>query len=85
MDREHEVKDISFRGAKMCLSVDGRKYEVGIATFSKKIADASTAQKQHYVISPSGYGIHWPELDEDLSIDGLIGIIHTCPIVKTTS
>jgi len=23
-------------------------------------------------VSPSGYGIHWPELDEDLSIDGMI-------------
>ncbi|MBI2352123.1 MAG: DUF2442 domain-containing protein [Deltaproteobacteria bacterium] len=22
----------------------------------------------NYVLSPSGYGIHWPELDEDLSI-----------------
>jgi len=27
-------------------------------------------------ISPSGYGIHWPLLDEDLSVDGLLGIIH---------
>ena len=26
---------------------------------------------------PSGYGIHWPLIDEDLSIDGLLGIVHT--------
>jgi hypothetical protein len=25
-----------------------------------------------FEVSPSGYGIHWPELDEDLSIDGMI-------------
>ena len=24
-----------------------------------------------------GYGIHWPVLDDDLSIDGLLGIVHT--------
>ena len=32
---------------------------------------AATAQ-QPKKVSPSGYGIHWPELDEDLSIDGMI-------------
>jgi hypothetical protein len=37
--------------------------------------------KQHqpraaYEVSPSGYGIHWPLVDEDLSIDGLLGIKH---------
>jgi hypothetical protein len=26
----------------------------------------------NFEVSPSGYGIHWPELDEDLSIDGMI-------------
>jgi hypothetical protein len=26
----------------------------------------------NFEISPSGYGIHWPDLDEDLSIDGMI-------------
>ena len=28
--------------------------------------------KKNFEVSPSGYGIHWPELDEDLSIDGMI-------------
>jgi hypothetical protein len=27
-------------------------------------------------VSPSGYGIHWPLLDGDISIDGLFGIAH---------
>jgi len=29
-----------------------------------------------FEISPSGYGIHRPFLDEDISIDGLLGIAH---------
>ncbi|MBF0567096.1 MAG: DUF2442 domain-containing protein, partial [Nitrospirae bacterium] len=29
-----------------------------------------------FEISPSCYGIHWPLLDEDISIDGLLGIVH---------
>ena len=33
-------------------------------------------KKNLFEISPSGYGIHWPLLDEDLSIDGLLGVVH---------
>jgi len=29
-----------------------------------------------YEFSPSGYGIHWPLIDEDISMDGLLGIAH---------
>jgi hypothetical protein len=28
-------------------------------------------------MSPAGYGIHWPMIDEDISIDGLLGIVRT--------
>jgi len=34
------------------------------------------AESAAYEISPSGYGIHWPLIDEDLSIDGLLGVKH---------
>ena len=33
---------------------------------------ADQRTKANFELSPSGYGIHWPELDEDLSIDGMI-------------
>ncbi len=37
-------------------------------------AEANEQQKSHFEISPSGYGIHWPDIDEDLAIDSLIGV-----------
>ena len=37
---------------------------------------ASMEERYYFEISPSGYGIHWPLLDEDISIDGLLGIVH---------
>jgi len=37
---------------------------------------ASDEERDNFEISPSGYGIHWPLLDEDISIDGLLGIVH---------
>ena len=83
MDKVHNVGEISFRGDKMRLLVDGRRHEIPISKHSKKLASASPEKREHFVISASGYGIHWPELDEDLSIDGLIGVRQASPIAKT--
>jgi hypothetical protein len=82
MDKAHEVREVSFRGNRMRLSVDGRVYETDVSAHSRKLANAPPEQREHFVISPSGYGIHWPELDEDLSVDGLIGIRHAHSIAK---
>ncbi len=82
MDKVHEVERVSFSGTRMLLSVDGREFEIDVARHSKKLAEASPAQRERFVVSPAGYGIHWPDLDEDLSIDGLIGVKHHCPITK---
>jgi hypothetical protein len=76
MDEAHEVEQVAFVGAVMRLRVDGRDYEVDVARQSKRLADASPEEQSNFVVSPSGYGIHWPGIDEDLSIDGLIGVKH---------
>ena len=76
MDRAHEVGEISFRGTTMFMRVDGRDYQIELSAQSQRLASATHAQRQNYVVSPSGYGIHWPDLDEDLSVDGLIGVKH---------
>lgn len=85
MDKAHEVERVSFSGARMLLSVDGREFEIDIARHSKRIAEASPAEREKFVVSPSGYGIHWPDLDEDLSIDGLMGIEHRRPLARTST
>ncbi|MFZ4524578.1 MAG: DUF2442 domain-containing protein [Chlorobium sp.] len=36
---------------------------------------ASETKRKTFEVSPSGYGIHWPLLDEDISIDALLGIV----------
>jgi hypothetical protein len=52
-----------------------------VATFSGKtmnmtLSRASEQQLAQFEVSPSGYGIHWPLLDEDISVDGLLGVQH---------
>jgi len=46
---------------------DGREISVPIAWFPR-LASASRKQLAKFEISPAGYGIHWPLLDEDISI-----------------
>lgn len=54
------------------MRVDGKDYRIDVRPYSKKLAAADERTKMNFEISPSGYGIHWPDLDEDLSIDGMI-------------
>ncbi|MEW6665264.1 MAG: DUF2442 domain-containing protein [Thermodesulfobacteriota bacterium] len=85
MDKAHDVGKISFRGTVMLLRVDGMdyEYEVDISSQSQRLASATPAQLQNFIVPPSGYGIHWPHIDEDLSVDGLIGVKHRPPLERS--
>ncbi len=72
MNKYHEVEDIEFSKKKLCLTIDGERKEFDIHEISPRLFHANTIQRSTYKISPSGYGIHWPLIDEDLSIDGLL-------------
>ena len=72
MKKHHNVTNIRFDKHYLLLKVDGREYRIDLRQHSKKLASADERTKMNYEVSPSGYGIHWPELDEDLSIDGMI-------------
>jgi len=37
------------------------------------LADANASQRSHYELVDGGRAIHWPEIDEDISIAGLLG------------
>ena len=76
MKKIHDIKELNFRDNTMILQVDGKEYRFKLKAVSKRLAAASPAERVKFEISPSGYGIHWPLIDEDLSIDGLLGIKH---------
>ena len=69
----HQIDNVEITGNELKLTIDGKEYTFLIVDISKKLSDADDAQKRRFDISPSGYGIHWPDIDEDLSIDSLIG------------
>jgi len=72
MKKYHDIKNVRFERYHLILRVDGKVHKIDLRQYSKKLATADENTKMNFEISPSGYGIHWPDLDEDLSIDGMI-------------
>jgi hypothetical protein len=77
MKAYHGIKDLRFIGEYMVLTIDGEEKKFKIKQISPVLDRASEDEKNVYEISPSGYGIHWPLIDEDISVDGLLGVAHT--------
>ncbi len=77
MKKCHEVEKVAFEGDSLLLKVDGKEHRFALADVSPRLLAAGPAERERFEISPSGYGIHWPLIDEDLSIDGLLGVTHS--------
>ena len=69
---KHQITAISFEQDTIYLSIDGKVLVLPLEKVSKKLQDASDVQRKYFKISPSGYGIHWPLIDEDLGVDALV-------------
>ncbi len=82
MKKYHEVETVKFKDEKLIIKIDGEEHEFELPTISEKLVNASEIERTRLQISPSGYGIYWPLIDEDLSIDGLLGIQHSLPNTK---
>jgi hypothetical protein len=76
MNKIHEVSEVYFSEKEIHLTIDGEKKNFRIEKVSQILANATDQEKKMFEISPSGYGIHWPLIDVDISIDGLLGIVH---------
>lgn len=68
----HKIGEIHFNKDFIMLDIDGNKLTIPLDKLSSKLKSATDMERTMYKISPSGYGIHWPLIDEDLSIDGIL-------------
>ena len=50
---------------------DGRQLSIPLMYFPR-LLNASPEQRSHYELSGGGTGIHWEEIDEDISVPGLL-------------
>lgn len=51
--------------------VDGRVISVPLA-WSWRLSEATPAQRRRFEIIGDGQGVHWPEVDEDISAEGML-------------
>jgi len=77
MKMNHNIRKLRFEGDNLLLTIDGEEKSFPLYEISSVLNKASDRERNTFEITPSGYGIHWPLLDEDISIDGLLGIIHS--------
>ena len=76
MKKHHQVQNIHFEADNIVLTIDGDQKRFALKNVSLRLLNATEGQRQAFEVSPSGYGIHWSSIDEDISIGGLLGIIH---------
>ena len=50
---------------------DGRTIAVPIGWYPR-LAYGAPAERANFQMSSAGYGIHWPDLDEDIGVEGLL-------------
>ena len=50
---------------------DGRIISVPLA-WSWRLSEATPKQRAHFRLIGSGQGVHWPDVDEDISVEGML-------------
>lgn len=50
---------------------DGRTVSTPLVWYPR-LLHATPGQRSNYVISAAGFGIHWPDVDEDVSVQGML-------------
>lgn len=69
---DERVADVRFDEDRLIVDLmDGRTIAVPLAWYPR-LFEATPAERARWEKAGSGYGIHWPEIDEDLSTEGLL-------------
>lgn len=70
--QEVKIKDINITEDTItAYLVDGRVISVPLA-WSWRLSEATPGQRANYEIIGDGEGVHWPDIDEDISAEGML-------------
>ena len=76
------VRNVHFTNNTIVVDLfDGRTISVPVAWYPR-LLHAIKGQRENWEIAGAGYGIHWPDIDEDLSTQGLL---HGAPAPRSAS
>ena len=66
------IMTVSIDDEQLTLSLeDGRVVSVPLSWYPR-LCYGSPQERQHFQINGAGFGIHWPDLDEDIGVEGIL-------------
>jgi hypothetical protein len=69
---DERVLDVKISKDTLAVALrDGRTISVPLAWYPR-LLNASATERKNWHVAGGGYGIHWPDIDEDLSTEGLL-------------
>lgn len=68
---QKHIQDIRFEGDTIIIQGKINQVKYALADLSDKLLQATQKQRETFQISPTGLGVHWLLLDEDLSFPNL--------------
>jgi hypothetical protein len=69
---DERLRDVRFTEDTISVDLmDGRTITVPLAWYPR-LFNAALDQRANWEVCGGGYGIHWPDIDEDLSTEGLL-------------
>lgn len=69
---DERVTAVRFEDDRLIVDLaDGRTIAVPVAWYPR-LENATAAERANWEVAGAGYGIHWPDVDEDLSTEGLL-------------
>jgi hypothetical protein len=70
--RDERVMEVRVDDERLSVDLmDGRTITVPLAWFPR-LFNTTADQRRHWELAGGGMGIHWPDIDEDLSTEGLL-------------
>ncbi len=82
---DERVKNVSFTEGSINVElIDGRTISVPLVWYPR-LLDATSEQRAQWEVCGGGYGLHWEEIDEDLSTEGMLRGAPTAKATKQIS
>ena len=73
IDRDPTVIDVVVSDTALLIVLsDGRELSAPVAWFPR-LRDATSVQRADWELIGRGHGVHWPDIDEDISVRALLG------------
>jgi len=72
LELDFSATHVNFTDDSICLVLsDGREVKAPLE-FYPRLKNAAKAERENFQLIGLGSGIHWPDLDEDLSVEGIV-------------